>query len=51
MDGTKRDERDVRHATKEFDAEFPYDRNDEAQVTRREFCNFLFLTSSTLLAS
>lgn len=50
MDGSKRDERDVRLATKEFDAEFPYDRNDEAQVTRREFCNFLFLTSSTLLA-
>ncbi len=50
MDDIKRDERDVRRATGSFDAEFPYDRNDEAQVTRREFCNFLFLTSSTLLA-
>lgn len=44
------DERDVREATAPFQAEFPYERDDEAQVTRREFCNFLFLTSSTLLA-
>lgn len=44
------DESDVREATAPFQAEFPYERDDEAQVTRREFCNFLFLTSSTLLA-
>jgi nitrite reductase/ring-hydroxylating ferredoxin subunit len=43
-------ESDVRDATAPFQAEFPYERDDESQVTRREFCNFLFLTSSTLLA-
>lgn len=42
------DESDVRSATAPFQAEFPYERDDEAQVTRREFCNFLFLTSSAL---
>lgn len=45
------DERDVRSATAPFQEEFPYERDDEAQVTRREFCNFLFLTSSALLVS
>jgi len=30
-------------------AEFPYEREEEAQVTRREFCNFLGLTSAALL--
>jgi hypothetical protein len=45
------DERDVRTATAPYQAEFPYERDDEAQVTRREFCNFLFLTSSALLVS
>lgn len=45
------DERDVREATAPHQAEFPYGRDDEAHVTRREFCNFLFLTSSALLAS
>lgn len=45
------DERDVRDATAPHQAEFPYGRDDEADVTRREFCNFLFLTSSALLAS
>jgi Rieske Fe-S protein len=50
MNEGKRDERDVRQATHSYDEQFPYDRSDEAQVTRREFCNFLFLTSSTLLA-
>ena len=45
------DERDVRVATAPHQAEFPYERGDEAQVTRREFCNFLFLTSSALLIS
>jgi nitrite reductase/ring-hydroxylating ferredoxin subunit len=44
------DEADVRIATESHQAEFPYGRDNEAQVTRREFCNFLFLTSSALLA-
>ncbi|MFY9620562.1 MAG: Rieske 2Fe-2S domain-containing protein [Pyrinomonadaceae bacterium] len=42
------DENDVRAATAPYQAEFPYDRSDEAQVTRREFCNFLGLTSAAL---
>ena len=42
------DERDVREATSSHQAEFPFGRDDEAQVTRREFCNFLFLTSTAL---
>jgi arsenite oxidase small subunit len=42
------DETDVRTATAPYQAEFPYDRSDEAQVTRREFCNFLGLTSAAL---
>lgn len=45
------DDSDVRKATAGHQAEFPYDRDAEAQVTRREFCNFLVLTSSALLAS
>ena len=43
-----RDEDDVRSATAPYQAEFPYERDDEAQVTRREFCNFLGLTSAAL---
>jgi nitrite reductase/ring-hydroxylating ferredoxin subunit len=42
------DERDVRTATEPFQQDFPYDRGEEAQVTRREFCNFLGLTSAAL---
>ncbi len=42
------DEQDVRAATAEHQREFPYDRGEEAQVTRREFCNFLALTSTAL---
>jgi len=42
------DESDVRAATSPFQAEFPYERDEEAQVTRREFCNFLGLTSAAL---
>ena len=42
------DETDVRTATAPFQAEFPYERDEEAQVTRREFCNFLGLTSAAL---
>ncbi len=41
------DEQDVRN-TNVHDREFPYDRDKEAQVTRREFCNFLGLTSTAL---
>ena len=42
------DESDVREATAPFQAEFPYEREEEAQVTRREFCNFLGVTSAAL---
>src|SRR5687767_14890118 len=42
------DEDDVRAATAPFQAEFPYERDEEAHVTRREFCNFLGLTSAAL---
>src|SRR4026208_2303607 len=44
------DETDVRAATAPFQAELPYERDEEAQVTRREFCNFLGLTSAALFA-
>jgi nitrite reductase/ring-hydroxylating ferredoxin subunit len=44
------DERDVRVATAPYQAEFPYERDEEAQVTRREFCSFLGLTSAALFA-
>lgn len=42
------DESDVRSATAPFQANFPYERDEEAQVTRREFCNFLGVTSAAL---
>ncbi len=42
------DESDVREATAPYQADFPYERDEEAQVTRREFCNFLGLTSAAL---
>src|SRR5687767_15856122 len=42
------DENDVRTATAPHQRDFPYDREEEAQVTRREFCNFLGLTSAAL---
>lgn len=42
------DESDVRAATAPHQHDFPYDRGEEAQVTRREFCNFLALTSTAL---
>lgn len=51
IDRVLSDEKDVRQATAPFQKEFPYERDDEAQVTRREFCNFLFITSGALLAS
>src|SRR4051794_5877590 len=42
------DEADVRAATAPHQRDFPYERDEEAQVTRREFCNFLALTSTAL---
>ena len=42
------DESDVRAATAPYQADFPYERDEEANVTRREFCNFLGLTSAAL---
>ncbi|MFN6962930.1 MAG: Rieske (2Fe-2S) protein [Pyrinomonadaceae bacterium] len=51
IDKVLSDERDVREATAPHQAEFPYERDGEAQVTRREFCNFLFLTSTALAVS
>jgi hypothetical protein len=48
--GQGSDERDVRRATLPHQRDFPYERGEEAQVTRREFCNFLALTSTALLA-
>ena len=45
------DESDVRAATEPHQKDFPYDREEEAQVTRREFCNFLGLTSAALFVS
>src|SRR2546423_12874412 len=42
------DERDVRTATAPYQKDFPYERGAEAEVTRREFCNFLGLTSAAL---
>ena len=42
------DESDVRAATAPHQHDFPYDREEEGQVTRREFCNFLGLTSAAL---
>lgn len=42
------DERDVRRAIAPHQHDFPYEYGEEAQVTRREFCNFLALTSTAL---
>lgn len=47
-DDRRSDESDVRKATAAFQNDFPYEREEEAQVTRREFCNFLGLTSAAL---
>jgi len=48
LDHNRSDEGDVRSATAPHQRDFPYDREEEAQVTRREFCNFLGLTSAAL---
>ena len=45
------DERDVREAASPHQRDFPYERDEEAQVTRREFCNFLAITSTALFIS
>ena len=45
------DERDVRRAVAPHQRDFPYERGEEAHVTRREFCNFLALTSTALFVS
>ncbi|HZM88128.1 MAG TPA: Rieske (2Fe-2S) protein [Blastocatellia bacterium] len=45
------DEQDVRRAIAPHQHDFPYERGEEAQVTRREFCNFLGLTSTALFVS
>jgi Rieske Fe-S protein len=45
------DERDVRRAVAPHQHDFPYERGEEAHVTRREFCNFLALTSTALFVS
>ena len=45
------DERNVRKAAVSQQTDFPYERDEEAQVTRREFCNFLAITSSALFLS
>jgi Rieske Fe-S protein len=50
-DGELSNERDVRQATAQHQHDFPYERSEEAQVTRREFCNFLALTSTALFIS
>ena len=50
-DGGLSDEQDVRRAIAPHQHDFPYERSEEAQVTRREFCNFLALTSTTLFVS
>jgi nitrite reductase/ring-hydroxylating ferredoxin subunit len=42
------DERNVRAASAPYQADFPYELEEEAHVTRREFCNFLGLTSAAL---
>jgi nitrite reductase/ring-hydroxylating ferredoxin subunit len=47
-DQDRSDETNVRAATAPYQADFPYEREEEAQVTRREFCNFLGLTSAAL---
>ena len=45
------DESDVRRAVAPHQRDFPYERAEEAHVTRREFCNFLALTSTALFVS
>ena len=48
LSDTRSDETDVQRATAPHQHDFPYNREEEGQVTRREFCNFLGLTSAAL---
>src|SRR4026207_1833921 len=48
LSDTRSDETDVQRATAPHQHDFPYNREEEVQVTRREFCNFLGLTSAAL---
>ena len=48
LSDTRSDETDVQGATAPHQYDFPYNREEEVQVTRREFCNFLGLTSAAL---
>lgn len=50
IDKVLSDESDVGAATEQYIREFPYNGDSEAAVTRRQFCNFLFLTSTALFA-
>ncbi len=45
------DDQNVSAAAAANQQEFPFERDEEAQVTRREFCNFLAITSSALFLS
>ncbi len=45
------DESDVREAVSSHQTDFPYERDEEAQVMRREFCKFLAVTSTALFVS
>ncbi|MEZ5344219.1 MAG: Rieske (2Fe-2S) protein [Pyrinomonadaceae bacterium] len=51
IDKVLSDESDVREATSTHQNDFPYERDAEAQVTRREFCNFLAITSTALFVA
>jgi nitrite reductase/ring-hydroxylating ferredoxin subunit len=51
VDGKISGEQEVRRAIATHQHDFPYQRGDEAQVTRREFCNFLAITSTALFVS
>jgi hypothetical protein len=51
VDGKVSGEQDVRQAIATHQRDFPYERGEEAQVTRREFCNFLAITSTALFVS
>lgn len=51
IDRVLSDESDVRVASEPYQKDFPYEREEEAQVTRREFCNFLGLTSAALFVT
>lgn len=45
------DETDVREAVSSHQVDFPYERDEEAQVMRREFCKFLAVTSTAFFIS